>query len=134
MDEIEHFEKEFDELISLLRKMKKMSEEGMLDEMDADFIRDCDILLENHELIKSTLQPDLISVVGKPLFDMVKEFLSTLKDDLMQVYRKNNGNPELDEIQEIDGLLNKGDLTIEQIDAILDKRIALMGKISVTKE
>lgn len=132
MTEIEKFSKEFDDLIRLLRKMKKMSSEGMLDEMDSELINECDILLENHDLIKSTLNPDLITVVGKPLFDLVKEFLLTLKEDLLQVYRKNNGNPEMDEITEIDNLLYKSDLSIEEIDSILDKRIALMEKVKIS--
>mgnify|MGYP001809949251 CR=1 FL=1 len=133
MTEVENYSKEFDDLIRLLRKMKKMSSESMLDEMDSEFINECDILLENHDLIKSTLSPDLITVVGKPLFDLVKEFLLTLKEDLLQVYRKNNGNPEMDEITEIDDLLNKSDLSIEEIDSILDKRIALMEKVKLSK-
>jgi len=129
MKDIETFVKEFDELIALLKKMHMMAEKGQLQDIDIDFISQCDILLDNYELIKSTLNPDLIEVVGNPIFEMVQDFVSMLKQELLNVYRENNGNPELDEMHELDAMLNKPNLSVEDIDAILDKRIALMEKL-----
>jgi len=129
MTEIEKFEKEFDELIALLKKIRAMADNGQLHKIDVDFLDECNILLDNYQLIKSTLNPDLISVVGNPVFELVQEFITTLKQELLQVYRDNNGNPELDEMRELDEMLNKPNLSVEDIDAILDKRIALMEKL-----
>jgi hypothetical protein len=129
MNEIEKFEKEFDELIALLKKIRTMADNGHLQKIDVDFVDECNILLDNYQLIKSTLNPDLIKVVGNPIFEMVQEFITTLKQELLQVYRENNGNPDLDEMRELDEMLNKPNLSVEDIDAILDKRIALMEKL-----
>ena len=129
MNDIEKFVKEFDELIALLKKIRTMADNGQLQKIDVDFIDECNILLDNYQLIKSTLNPDLIKVVGEPIFDMVQEFIATLKQELLQVYRENNGNPDLDEMRELDAMLNKPNLSVEDIDAILDKRIELMEKL-----
>jgi hypothetical protein len=129
MKDIESFVKEFDELIALLKKMRMMADKGQLQEIDIEFINQCDILLDNYELIKSTLNPDLIEVVGNPIFEMVQDFVTMLKQELLNVYRLNNGNPELDEMHELDAMLNKPNLSVEDIDAILDKRIELMDKL-----
>ena len=129
MNEIEKFEKEFDELIALLKKIRTMANNGQLHKIDVDFVDECNILIDNYQLIKSTLNPDLITVVGNPIFEMVQEFITTLKQELLQVYRENNGNPDLDEMRELDEMLNKPNLSVEDIDAILDKRIALMEKL-----
>ena len=47
---------------------------------------------------------------------------------------RHEGVPSLimDEITEIDNLLYKSDLSIEEIDSILDKRIALMEKVKIS--
>jgi len=129
MTEIEKFNKEFDELIALLKKIRTMADNGQLQKIDVDFVDECNILLDNYKLIKSTLNPDLIKVVGNPVFEMVQEFITTLKQELLQLYRDNNGSPELDEMRELDEMLNKPNLSVEDIDAILDKRIALMEKL-----
>jgi hypothetical protein len=129
MIEIEKFAKEFDELIALIKKIRLMADNGQLHDLDIEFVNQCTILLDNYDLIKSSLNPDLISVVGNPMFEMVQEFVTLLKLELLNVYRENNGNPELDELKELDVMLHKPNLSIEDIDAILDKRIALMEKI-----
>ena len=129
MIEIEKFAKEFDELIALIKKIRLMADNGQLHELDIEFVNQCTILLDNYDLIKSSLNPDLIAVVGNPMFEMVQEFVTLLKLELLNVYRENNGNPELDELKELDVMLHKPNLSIEDIDAILDKRIALMEKI-----
>jgi hypothetical protein len=129
MIEIEKFAKEFDELIALIKKIRLMADNGQLHDLDIEFVNQCTILLDNYDLIKSSLNPDLISVVGNPMFEMVQEFVTLLKFELLNVYRENNGNPELDELKELDVMLHKPNLSIEDIDTILDKRIALMEKI-----
>src|ERR1035437_2606134 len=129
MLEIEKFAKEFDELIALIKKIRLLADNGQLHDLDIEFVNQCTILLDNYDLIKSSLNPDLIAVVGNPMFEMVQEFVALLKQELLNVYRENNGNPELDELKELDEMLHKPNLSIEDIDAILDKRIALMEKV-----
>jgi len=133
MTEIDEFEKDFEELISLLKKIKTMSNNGQLHQIDVDFVDECTILLENYQLIKSTLNQDLITVVGNPIFEMVKEFILTLKQELSNVYQTNIGNAVIDELHELDEMLNKPNLSVENIDAILDKRITLMEKLKQTE-
>ena len=129
MNSFEKFEKEFDELIALLKKIRTMADNGQLQKIDVDFIDECNILLDNYQLIKTTLNPDMIKIVGVPIFEMVEDFIATLKQELLEMYRDNNGNSDLEEMRELDEMLNKPNLSVEDIDAILDKRIELMEKL-----
>ncbi len=133
MNEATALAAEFDELIALLKKIRFMAEKNMLNEMDTAFVDELSLLLNNYDLIKSSIHPDLIEIMGKPIFEMAREMVQNLKTELLSIFNSNKEAFVAAEIHEIDVLMSKQTLSLSDIDSLLDKRITLMSKVQTTK-
>ncbi len=145
MDEELHnsFKKNMDELIRLFKKIKDKSVLEDLPGVDKMFIQNFDLLAQNYDEIKGDLSEQLLSQFGAPVHLMIENIVKQLKEQLGEeadeVIEEKASTPQKvlitpepssikDEIKIIDSELNKGGLTTEQINRLLDRRSDLKKK------
>ena len=135
-----------DELIRLFKKIKDKSVFEHLPGVDKMFIQSFDLLVQNYDEIKDDLSDQLLNQFGAPIHKMIADIVVklklelgedlTAKDDSIEKKVKSPQKilitPEPsnidNEIKSIDSQLNKGGLTAEQIDRLLDRRSDLAKK------
>jgi len=138
--------KNMDELIRLFKKIKDKSVFHNLPGIDKMFIQNFDLLVQNYDEIKDDLSEQLLSQFGAPIHKMIADIVIKLKKELGEDLTEEIELPEkklpeikkilitpeplnIDiEIKSIDSQLNKGGLSPEQIDRLLDRRSDLAKK------
>jgi hypothetical protein len=117
------------DLIVLYRKLRDAS-----DDPNVEIGGDVDFLLENYDTIKNTIDEETFEDLGqtvKPLLENLIEQLSREMSDDPEVFgdvmppSKPKGETVDDKIKKIDARLAKKDLSLAEIDELLDQRSKL---------
>lgn len=121
----EEFIRKLDELIALFDQLKtKATQEGIIFE-DDPLYKNFEMLASNYQLIKNSLPDDLLQEIGEPMQEMIVKMVDQLKTEMGQsdTGEQNDGKHE---VNEIDVLLKKDNITEQEINRLLDKR-SMMG-------
>lgn len=118
------FINKLDELITLFEQLKnKANKEGIILENDPLY-KNFEMLASNYQLIKNNLPDDLLQEIGEPMQEMIVKMVEQLKSEMSQTDSKKSSDIK-DELQKIDLLLKKGNLSEQEINDLLDKRSKL---------
>lgn len=116
------FINKLDELISLFEKLKeKAKNEGIILDNDPLY-GNFDMLSKNYELIKHNLPEDLLAEIGEPMQEMIAQMITQLKSEMGETMSPEAKSSVSSEINKIDSLLKKGNLSEKEINDLLDKR------------
>lgn len=132
MSDNNSFHNTLDELMELFKKIKEQSENGKLGDIDVEFIQDFDFVISNYQMIKNSISPEIMNQLGEPLQGLVKGLVEQLRDELKNVYSQ--GMPEQqkndleEELRKINEKLASDNISMKDIDMLLDKRSELLGK------
>ncbi len=113
-----------DELIMLFEKLReKATQEGIIIKNDPLY-QNFELLAGNYKLIKNSIPEELIEELGEPIRGIISEMVEQLKNDLGINLNDKKSNLEV-ELNSIDQLLKKGNLSESEINDLLDKRTSL---------
>ena len=123
------FNELLNDLIALYRKLRDASNTS-----NVEVGGDVDFLLEHYETIKDNIDEETFESLGNNIKPLLENLVEQLKDEM-------KGDPDLfngfsepskpkektveDRIKEIDARLAKKDLSLEEIDELLDQRSKL---------
>ncbi len=121
------FRKELDELVNLFKKLrnKPSFKEIIGDSMELKAI---DLLIENYDMIKNNIPDDVLSALSGNIKDMIRQISEDLKEDLQEAdmlypeKQEESKHDLINDINEIDKLLAKGNLSENEINDLLDMR------------
>lgn len=132
------FHENLDELLEILKRIKAKSIGKKLGDIDVSFLDDFELIIENYELIKSTISPDMLDSIGEPMRGLIEGLVETLKSELSEVVtqaQKNGAWRNADEdLERLNNLLKRPDISNKEIDELLDKRSELLKALSEKKE
>lgn len=132
MTEGKAFHENLDELIALFKKIKENKEQLKLENIDITFMDDFEILLSNYDLIKESVSPDMLDSLGAPIKELIEGLIEQLKIELQEIIKQGNidininETPLQDELEHINELLRRENLSVADIDYLLDKRAELL--------
>lgn len=128
---IDHLE----QLIALFRKLRALHAHEQMQGVDASFFQTVDILLDNYDLIRSTVPREMLEQLGRPIHELIIELIDQLRDELGEAAELNDDlGAVVAEIRRIDAELSARDLSSAEIDALLDQRTRLMNQRDNTAE
>lgn len=121
------FADHLDVLIRLFKKLREQNQDEQMAGMDRSFFQTVDILLQNYDLIKSTVPKEMLDQLGSPIHDVILELIKQLKQELGETGNTNETIGDiLSEIEAIDEMLAEANLSSSEIDELLDERTKLM--------
>ncbi|MBE0638835.1 MAG: hypothetical protein IH598_09970 [Bacteroidales bacterium] len=141
----ESFQRDLDELIRLLKKIKANTNDPRFEHLDPILKQNIDFIINNYEMFKNNIPLEMMGQLGLPFQQMVRQFLDIMKSDLGEEYSidtTTNLQPAIREYQApkedpkadpdervrlIDEMLKRPDLTDDAIDKLLDERNQLLG-------
>jgi hypothetical protein len=137
----ESFQRDLDELIRLIKKVKARAGDDRFDHLDPMMKQQIDFMINNYETVKHSMSIEMINQMGLPIQQMLRQFIEMVKRDLGEEYTSVDDQIEEpqppavekpaenrnDAINRIDKLLQKPNLTEEQINHLLDKRNQILG-------
>jgi DNA polymerase III gamma/tau subunit len=127
------FHDNFEQLIELLKKIKSKSINQKIGGIDVSFINDFDIIINNYDLIKTTITPDMLNEIGEPMKGLLEGLVDSLKKELNIVVTQSKENGDWEnfdsDLERLNIMLTNPNLTNSEIDSLLDKRIELSKKI-----
>ncbi|MGD9991883.1 MAG: hypothetical protein AB7S69_01175 [Salinivirgaceae bacterium] len=113
-----------DELIMLFERLReKATKEGIIIKNDPLY-QNFELLAGNYKLIKSNIPEDVLETLGEPIQELISAMVVQLKKDL-GIDDENKSATLDDEFTAIDYLLQKQDLTEEEMNRLLDLRASL---------
>ncbi len=130
------FGKDLDQLIRLFKKIRERTSTGEFSHLDPMFIQNLDFMINNYEMVKSSMPPEALDQMAKPFQELLRQFIKKLKEELGEDYgveseiaglmeegEKDEKDDELlNDVQKIDMMLKNPGLSEEEINALLDKR------------
>jgi len=133
MKEDKPFHETLDELIELFKKIKDHSDKNKLGNIDLSFMKDFDFVVSNYEMLKRSVSPDMLEDMGEPMKGMIKGLIEQLRDELQEIYKQGVPADMVDtsaekELEEINLKLRDRNLSMSEIDALLDRRSQLLSK------
>ena len=143
--ERQEFERNLDELIRLFRMLKDKTSIENIPGVDKAMYKNFEVFLNNYDNMKDHITDNLYEQFGEPMRKMITDLVSQLKNELTEEeiiefensIKVEDGNFEVDnvtevdnlkDIEEIDKLLKNPELSLEEIDILLDKRSSLKNK------
>ena len=143
------FEKDLEQLIRLFKKIKNKTSANQFSHLDPAFAQNLDFIISNYEMVKNNIPKGMLSQMGLPFQQMMREFINHLKSELGDEFEEFEDMEELneeaetkseikateavektgdfmDEIKAIDARLQKPGLSEAEIDQLLDKRSSLL--------
>lgn len=137
----ESFQRDLDELIRLVKKMKANAGDERFDHLDPMLKQQIDFMINNYESVKHSMSIEMINQMGLPIQQMLRQFIDMMKRDLGEEFAsaddqieeqqppevENPSEKREDSISRIDKLLQKPNLTEEQINHLLDKRNQILN-------
>ena len=134
------FGKDLDQLIRLFKKIRERTSTGEFSHLDPMFIQNLDFMINNYEMVKSSMPPEALDQMAKPFQELLRQFIKKLKEELGEDYgveseiaglmeegEKDEKDDELlNDVQKIDMMLKNPGLSEEEINALLDKRSDLL--------
>lgn len=124
--------KEFVENLDLVLEIFRRFKEKMADEnttVDQAFVKNFDDIIRNYQIIREEIPEDLVSKFGMPIQLMAIQLVEQLRKE-MDGQGKDSRDTEM-EIK-IDGLLSNANLSDAEIDDLLDKRLAIQKRYSLS--
>lgn len=140
MEEKNKFLEQLDELIKLFERLQdKATNEGIIIKDDPMY-KNFELLAGNYKMIKSTIPPELIEEIGEPIKEMILQMVEQLKKELGvedDFDIKPVNEPVVDdskdsilfELENIDKILKKDNLSEKEVNDLLDKRSSLKKEI-----
>ncbi len=135
------FDENLDILIKLLRKLKDKTKIGEIPGMPKMFFVNFDFFIENYERMKGQISEQLLQQFGEPIKQMVADMVEQLQEEVGELdpdITLEIETPEITggkrELHEIDELLKNPDLSLEEIDKLLDERSKLKNMASKTPD
>ncbi len=140
------FEKDLEQLIRLFKKIKDKTSANQFSHLDPAFAQNLDFIISNYEMVKNNIPKGMLTQMGLPFQQMMREFINHLKTELGEEFEEmeelheeaetkseikateaveKNGD-FMDEIKAIDARLQKPGLSEAEIDRLLDKRSSLL--------
>lgn len=125
--------KSFDELLKELIHMYnklRTNEKGANIEISGDV----DFLLEHYESIKSSIDEDVFDEMGEPVKEMFEHLLNELRkelgDEVSQNIQDDSSKEDsvISDLKRVDDELKQQNLSVSQINALLDERSRLLLK------
>ncbi len=121
------FADHLDLLINLFRKLRGQHQDDQLPGIDRSFFQTVDILLQNYDMIRSTVPSEMLDQLGSPIHEVILELIDQLRQELGETEEPNETIGDiLSEIETIDSLLQESGLSSSEIDELLDERSRLM--------
>ena len=141
------FVKDLEQLIRLFKKIKDKTRADQFSHLDPAFAQNLDFIISNYEMVKNNIPKGMLTQMGLPFQQMMREFINHLKtelgddfEDLEELQEESEAKEEIqtrdeseksgdfmDEIKAIDIRLQKGGLSEAEIDRLLDKRSSLLN-------
>jgi hypothetical protein len=116
------FIENLDSVLELFRQFKeKMVRSNTA--VDRNLIHNFDEIIRNYQIIRAEIPDELISKYGMPIQVMALHLVEQLRHELEGQRNKNQRQKVKNSV---DDLLRNPDLSEKEIDALLDKRIAIM--------
>jgi len=124
--------KEFVENLDLVLEIFRRFKEKLADAnatADQAFVKNFDDIIRNYQIIREEIPEDLVSKFGMPIQLMAIQLVEQLRKELDgQV--KDSRDTEME--TKIDGLLSNANLSDAEIDDLLDKRLAIQKRYSLS--
>jgi len=142
----ESFEKDLEQLIRLFKKIRSNTQNEQFAHLDKAFAQNLDFIINNYEMVKNNIPREMFSQIGIPFQKMLHEFIEQLKaelgEDLDEFEQKHFSNFEAgpaittgedkksltDDIEKIDLMLKKPNLSEEELNVLLDQRNIIIKK------
>jgi hypothetical protein len=124
--------KEFIENLDLVLEIFRRFKEKMTDgntTVDQAFVKNFDEIIRNYQIIREEIPDDLVSKFGMPIQLMAIQLVEQLRKEL-EGHAKDSRNTEME--TKIDDMLSNANLSYAEIDDLLDKRIALQKRYSLS--
>jgi len=122
------FIENLDLVLEIFRRFKEKLAEGNTD-VDQAFVKNFDDIIRNYQIIREEIPDDLVSKFGMPIQLMAIQLVEQLRKKL-EVQGKNSRDTEME--TKIDDMLGNANLSYAEIDDLLDKRIALQKRYSLS--
>jgi hypothetical protein len=139
----ESFKRDLDELMRLFKKIREKSGDERFDQIDPMLKQHLDFVISNYDSVKDNMQIEILSNMGFPVQQMLRQFIQMMKMDLGEDLISDNVQDEQqptavaetpsendDDIKKIDQLLKNPNLTEAQINNLLDRRNQVLSKDS----
>ena len=110
-----------DSVLDLFQHLKEKMITGN-STVDHAFIQNFDEIIRNYQIIREEIPDDLVSKFGMPIQVMALQLVEQLRHEL-EGQRKDTYWHRFE--KKIDDMLRNPDLTHEEIDDLLDKRLAI---------
>lgn len=126
------FHQNLDELIHLFKKVKENQKKYEFKDIDITFLADFEILLNNYDLVKESVPPEMLDNLGAPIKELIEELVLQLKKELENAVELAKIDANVDEtelhndLNHVVELLKQDDLTVAEIDFLLDRRTELL--------
>ncbi|MBI5218870.1 MAG: hypothetical protein HY958_08065 [Bacteroidia bacterium] len=131
------FSEDLDRLINLFKRLKdKLMNENRYN-IDKSFIQNIDLMIQNYEMIKGNMPPEVLNSMGEPIHKLMLQLLDQMNMEYGDIIEKHDTMSEtpvlkidspMEEIRLIDDMLKRGQLAPAEIDKLLDRRADLMTK------
>ncbi len=131
-EKIKNFRQHLDDLVFLFKKFKEKFEAENLIGFEKNIFQNIELIVNNYDSIKNSIPDSLIEQLSGPLQKMMLELISRLKEQLdVDIPTTNKADDVLsnkkrdlkNDIEEIDEMLRRPNLSIDEINGLLDKRI-----------
>lgn len=127
-----NFQENLEELIDLLKKIKDKAVDNKIGDIDVSFLNDFNIVLDNYEMIKASISPEIMQTLGEPMTGMIEGLVQQLKTELndlvSQAQAQGTWENADDDLTRLNDLLKNPNLSNRQIDELLDKRSEIINK------
>lgn len=141
--EFEAFRRDLEELILILKKIKANVNDPRFGHLDPMMRQSIDFVINNYEDIKQNLSPELLTQMGFPFQEVIRNFLTIIKRELGEEFiadyqeeiPESQSSPQPtslsvtdaeERIRLIDQMLARPGLKPEAIDQLLDERNDLL--------
>jgi hypothetical protein len=118
------FIKNLDLVLEIFRRFKEKMGDGNTT-VDHAFVKNFDEIIRNYQIIREEIPEDLISKFGMPIQLMAIQLVEQLRKEL-------EGQGQLSQSRKmetnIDTMLRNANLSVLEIDNLLDKRLALQKR------
>ncbi|MBK8806536.1 MAG: hypothetical protein IPO21_07800 [Bacteroidales bacterium] len=131
MNNKKSFHESLDELMLVLKKLKENSKNLQFKDIDIKFLSDFEVMINNYELIKSSVSKEVLDDLGDPIKELIEILVIQLKEELENLFKDAMSNPKNSEdvqkdLQHVTELLKQDNLTVHDIDFLLDRRSELL--------
>jgi DNA mismatch repair ATPase MutS len=120
MSQNKSLREQLDNLVELFKKLREKANEEQFGHLDKTFFNNIDLLVNNYELFKRNFSDEVLNEISEPIQKLIVQAVDHLKAEL--------GEPDANQIElrsdidRIDELLQNPNLSIDEIDNLLDKR------------